>query len=146
MGRTRTNIQAGLYDVIVIGAGINGAASARELVRAGYSVLLVDRGDFAAGASSRSSRILHCGLRYFETHVRPLLAKHCYECHSAEAKKLKAHLYLDRRAGWERGGDQGPAIVPGSPDESLLIRAVRYRDATLEMPPKGPLPVRLEPR
>lgn len=67
MGRTRTDeIPAGTWDVIVIGAGINGASSARELVRAGYSVLLVDRGDFAAGASSRSSRILHCGLRYFE--------------------------------------------------------------------------------
>lgn len=68
MGRTRTDeIPAGPWDVIVIGAGINGASSARELVRAGYSVLLVDRDDFAAGASSRSSRILHCGLRYFET-------------------------------------------------------------------------------
>lgn len=67
MGRTRTDeIPAGPWDVIVIGAGINGASSARELVRAGYSVLLVDRDDFAAGASSRSSRILHCGLRYFE--------------------------------------------------------------------------------
>lgn len=55
------------YDIVVIGAGINGASSALELASAGYSVLLVDKGDFAAGATSRSSRILHCGLRYFET-------------------------------------------------------------------------------
>lgn len=55
------------YDVVVIGAGINGTSVARELAAAGYSILLVDKGDFAAGASSRSSRILHCGLRYFET-------------------------------------------------------------------------------
>lgn len=71
MGRMRPGIPSGTYDVIVIGAGINGASSARELVLAGYSVLLVDKADFAAGASSRSSRILHCGLRYFEA-PRPL--------------------------------------------------------------------------
>jgi glycerol-3-phosphate dehydrogenase len=62
-----TEMQGRDYDVVVIGAGINGASAARELVSAGYSVLLVDKSDFAAGASSRSSRILHCGLRYFET-------------------------------------------------------------------------------
>jgi glycerol-3-phosphate dehydrogenase len=60
-------LQGNDYDVVVIGAGINGAGAARELAGAGYSVLLVDRSDFAAGASGRSSRILHCGLRYFET-------------------------------------------------------------------------------
>lgn len=62
-----TEMQGRDYDVVVIGAGINGASAARELASAGYSVLLVDKSDFAAGASSRSSRILHCGLRYFET-------------------------------------------------------------------------------
>lgn len=55
------------YDVIVIGGGINGTSAVRELCAAGYKVLLVEMGDFANGASSRSSRILHCGLRYFET-------------------------------------------------------------------------------
>lgn len=54
------------FDVAVIGAGINGAAAARQLAQAGYTVFLCDKGDFAAGASSRSSRMLHCGLRYFE--------------------------------------------------------------------------------
>lgn len=62
-----TEMQGREYDVVVIGAGINGASAARELSATGYGVLLVDRHDFAAGASSRSSRILHCGLRYFET-------------------------------------------------------------------------------
>ncbi|TPJ52367.1 FAD-dependent oxidoreductase [Mesorhizobium sp. B2-6-4] len=62
-----TEMQGRDYDVVVVGAGINGSSAARELAAAGYSVLLVDRSDFAAGASSRSSRILHCGLRYFET-------------------------------------------------------------------------------
>lgn len=55
------------FDVVVIGGGIIGAASAREAARAGYSVLLVEKSDFATGATSRSSRLLHCGLRYFET-------------------------------------------------------------------------------
>ncbi|MDA7931191.1 hypothetical protein N9B34_03000, partial [Akkermansiaceae bacterium] len=50
------------------------------------------------------------GLEYFETHIRPLFAEHCYKCHSADAKKLKANLYLDSRAGWQSGGDSGPAI------------------------------------
>ncbi|WP_353646870.1 FAD-dependent oxidoreductase [Mesorhizobium sp. WSM2239] len=62
-----TETQGRDYDVVVIGAGINGASAARELASAGYSILLVDKQDFASGASSRSSRILHCGLRYFET-------------------------------------------------------------------------------
>ncbi|MEF2552941.1 FAD-dependent oxidoreductase [Aurantimonas sp. A2-1-M11] len=61
------NIDGSEWDVAVIGAGINGAATARELAMAGYSVLLCEKGDFAGGASSRSSRLLHCGLRYFET-------------------------------------------------------------------------------
>lgn len=60
-----------IYDVIVIGGGINGTSAARELSAVGYKVLLVEKGDFAEGASSRSSRILHCGLRYFET-ARPI--------------------------------------------------------------------------
>ncbi|MCC7420289.1 MAG: DUF1553 domain-containing protein [Planctomycetaceae bacterium] len=78
------------------------------------------------------------GIEYFETHIRPLLVKRCYECHSAEAKELKGGLALDTRSGWAAGGDSGPAIVPGKPDESHLIAAVRYQ--SFEMPPKGRLP------
>ncbi len=59
------------FDVLVIGGGINGASSAQHLAAAGFNVLLVDKGDFASGSSSRSTRMLHCGLRYFET-PRPL--------------------------------------------------------------------------
>lgn len=59
---------ADLYDVVVIGGGINGTSAARELSASGYRVLLAERADLANGATSRSSRILHCGLRYFEAH------------------------------------------------------------------------------
>src|SRR5689334_505885 len=75
--------------------------------------------------------------QFFEKQVRPLLIQHCYQCHSTEAKVLKGGLRLDSRGGWMKGGDTGPAIVPGAPDESLLIEAIRYE--SLEMPPRGKL-------
>ncbi len=79
------------------------------------------------------------GISFFEQKVRPALVEHCYECHSAEAKKLKGNLFLDSKAGWQKGGDSGkPIIVPGKPDESLLIRAIRHVELDLEMPPKKP--------
>lgn len=79
-------------------------------------------------------------LEFFEKEVRPLLAKHCYQCHSADAKRLEASLLLDSRKGHLTGGDSGPSIVPGDADNSLLIEAVRYE--SYEMPPKGKLPDR----
>ncbi|MEY2599331.1 MAG: hypothetical protein RLZZ142_1590 [Verrucomicrobiota bacterium] len=72
---------------------------------------------------------------FFESKVRPLLAEHCYECHS-EQKKIKGGLALDTKQGWEKGGETGPALVPGEPGRSLLLKAVRYEDSSLEMPPK----------
>jgi hypothetical protein len=78
---------------------------------------------------------------FFESKVRPVLLEYCYECHSGE--NTKGGLALDTKQGWEKGGDTGPAIVPGKPDESLLIKAVRYHDDDLAMPPKkkgGKLP------
>lgn len=79
------------------------------------------------------------GTTFFETKVRPLLVKHCYECHSEAAGKQKGGLWLDRREAWEQGGDGGPAILPGDPEASLLIRSVRYGDESLQMPPKSRL-------
>jgi hypothetical protein len=81
-------------------------------------------------------------VEFFEKKIRPLLAEHCHSCHSAEAqanKKLKGGLLLDSRDGWKAGGDSGPAIVPGKPNESLLIESVKY-EGDLKMPPKGKLP------
>ncbi|GEP44902.1 DUF1553 domain-containing protein [Brevifollis gellanilyticus] len=76
---------------------------------------------------------------FFEQKVRPVLVEHCYSCHSAQAKKLKGNLYLDTKAGWEKGGDSGePAIIPGKPEESLFIRSIQHLEADLEMPPKKP--------
>jgi hypothetical protein len=72
---------------------------------------------------------------FFEQHIRPLLVEHCYECHSAKAKKLKGGLRLDTPGGILKGGDTGLAVVGGKPEESLLITAVRYTDKDLQMPP-----------
>src|SRR5262245_53067923 len=76
-------------------------------------------------------------LRHFESAVRPLLVEHCHKCHS-DVKQF-AGLRLDSRAAILKGGDSGPAIVPGKPGESLLIRAVRQVDDDLKMPPKSKL-------
>jgi mono/diheme cytochrome c family protein len=73
---------------------------------------------------------------FFEKSVRPVLATHCFECHGA--KKQRGGLRLDSRAAILEGGDTGPAIVPGSPDRSLLVKAVHYKDSP-KMPPKGQL-------
>ena len=78
---------------------------------------------------------------FFEARIRPVLAEHCYECHSASAKKVKGGLLVDSREHLLTGGDTGPAIVPGKPDASLLVTAMAHRDKDLAMPPKkDPLP------
>ena len=75
----------------------------------------------------------------FEQHIRPLLAEHCYECHSSESKTLQGGLRLDTPNGILVGGDSGPSVVASKPDESLLIQAVRYHDLDSAMPPAGKL-------
>lgn len=75
--------------------------------------------------------------QFFETKIRPVLAEKCYKCHSQSAERVKAGLLLDTRDAVLKGGENGPAIVPGDPGKSLLIKAVRYTDPDLQMPPKG---------
>jgi hypothetical protein len=76
------------------------------------------------------------GAEFFETKIRPVLLERCYTCHSASAKKLRGGLRLDTRDGLRQGGDSGPAVIPTDPDKSLLIKAIRYSDPALQMPPK----------
>ena len=79
-------------------------------------------------------------LEFFESRVRPILVDRCYSCHSSEARRVRGGLYLDSRSGWATGGASGPAVVPGDPDASRLVLAVRYDHEELEMPPRGKLP------
>jgi hypothetical protein len=72
---------------------------------------------------------------FFEQKIRPILSDNCYKCHSATSEKIKGGLLLDTREGLLKGGDTGPAIVAGNPEQSLLIKAVRYTDKDLQMPP-----------
>ena len=76
---------------------------------------------------------------FFEARIRPVLVKHCYDCHSDDAKKAKGGLKLDTRVATRNGGDSGPGVVPGKPDASLLLKAIRYHD-DVRMPPKARLP------
>ena len=72
------------------------------------------------------------GSEFFEKKIRPLLAERFYPCHSARAGKASGGLTLDSRDGLLRGGDSGPSLVPGDPDHSLLIKAVRREDDSLQ--------------
>ena len=83
------------------------------------------------------------GMEFFEKNIRPVLAKSCYGCHSKESGKQKGGLSLDTRETTRMGGESGHAVVPGDVAESLLMKAIRYEDKEMEMPPKkegGKLP------
>lgn len=78
-------------------------------------------------------------IAFFERDIRPILSRHCYACHSADAKDLKSGLLLDNREKLLAGGDRGPAAIAGEANDSLLMTAVSYEDEDLQMPPEGKL-------
>ncbi|EMI22721.1 secreted protein containing DUF1549 [Rhodopirellula maiorica SM1] len=77
-------------------------------------------------------------IEYFERKIRPLLSQHCYECHSADSDTVQGGLRLDSAAAIAQGGDSGPVLVAGSPENSLLIETILYEDG-IQMPPQGKL-------
>src|ERR1700676_1617059 len=91
------------------------------------------------GAGAPAAAPSASDLEFYEKRGRPLLMERCYQCHSQQAKKLEGNLLLDSPQGWLAGGDLGPALVPGDPEKSLLIEAVRYGNQDLGMPPKKKL-------
>ena len=98
---------------------------------------------FAAGVvpAADTPEFAAADLDFFEKKIRPILIKHCYECHGEEslvAKKLRGGLRVDFRNGLLAGGESGPSIVPGKASESLLIEALKFE--SFEMPPAGKLP------
>lgn len=96
-----------------------------------YLFALVLTGSAAAQAASPSPE----ALKFFENKVRPILVEQCQDCHGAS--KHKGGLRLDNLPYIIQGGEQGPAIVPGNPDKSLLMTAISYNDKEMEMPPDG---------
>lgn len=104
-----------------------------RLVLPALSLLLAQAsGDALAAAGDPAGE-------FFEKKIRPVLAEKCFECHSADSKKLKGGLQLDHLQHMLEGGDSGPAIVRGMPGESLLVEAIRYGNEDLQMPPKEKL-------
>ena len=96
---------------------------------------------FEGGVSTAADPTDKSGFDFFESKIRPVLVRHCYQCHSAKAaagKMLKGGLQVDTREGLLRGGETGPALIPGQPEKSLLIAALKHDG--LEMPPKTRLP------
>ncbi len=80
-------------------------------------------------------------LNFFEKNIRPVLADHCYKCHSAKAEKVKGSLTLDSKEGTVMGGESGhPGITPGQPDKSTVYKAITWEDEDMQMPPKHKLP------
>lgn len=78
---------------------------------------------------------------YFESKIRPAMIEYCHKCHSADKDAtIKGGLQLDSKAGLLKGGSSGPGLVAGQPDRSLLIKAMRYTDPNLQMPPKDKVP------
>jgi len=102
-----------------------------------HAVLLASAIAGAAAAPARAAGRDSAGVEFFESRIRPLLIENCYECHSAAGGKVKGGLRLDTRDGVLKGGDSGAVILPGKPEQSRLIRAVRYADNDLQMPPKN---------
>lgn len=90
-----------------------------------------------AGAADDAAPVDPEKLAFFENKVRPLLVENCHSCHGPD--KHKGGLRLDSHAALMTGGDSGAIIEPGNPDGSLLVSAISYRDASLQMPPKGKL-------
>jgi mono/diheme cytochrome c family protein len=96
-------------------------------------VLLIASSPMAMAATASTDE----GAKLFRERIQPVLEKNCYECHSANAKKVKGDLLLDTRAGMRKGGETGPAIVPNDVTKSILLQAIKH-SGDLKMPPKKP--------
>ena len=107
------------------------------LMRIPVFILLVSGLMSPAWSAEAAGKVSDKGIEFFESKIRPVLIKHCYECHAADSKSIRGGLLLDTRAGLLKGGDSGPALEPGKPAESMLLESLRFE--SFEMPPSGKL-------
>jgi mono/diheme cytochrome c family protein len=77
--------------------------------------------------------------KFFNEKILTVFKKHCFECHSKDADELKGKLRLDTKAGLKAGGGTGEIVKPGEPDDSLIIKVLRYDEDDRQMPPRGKL-------
>ena len=99
-----------------------------------YWILLLACGFLEAWSSLATAQLSEDKVKFFETKIRPILAKHCYQCHGNDPDKVEKELVLTTAHGIRKGGQSGPVIVPGKPDKSLLILAIRHSNPDLQMP------------
>jgi hypothetical protein len=93
----------------------------------------------SAAAPAQSQELAPADLEHFESKIRPVLVERCYQCHGADPERIRAGLALVDAEGLRAGGDSGAVIVPGAPDDSLLVEVLRY-EGPIKMPPDGRLP------
>ncbi len=108
------------------------------MIRSRFQLWLVLIASVASSALAVDGDAQRAAMASFEKEVRPILVKRCFECHSNT--KQKGGLRVDHIGYLKSGGDTGPALVPGKPEESALIEAVRYANEDFQMPPKEKLP------
>ena len=90
---------------------------------------------FATMSFGDESTVQPADMKFFESKIRPVLVKHCYECHAGA--NAEGSLRVDSRSSIRQGGDRGPAVVPKHPNASVLLTAISHADPDLKMPPKG---------
>lgn len=100
-----------------------------------FLFLLIGTAQIKAGEQPTADQV-----EFFEKKIRPVLVDQCVKCHSSGPRSPKGGLKLENRSDLLRGGDSGPTIVTGKPDQSKLIEAISYKNNDLQMPPKGKLP------
>lgn len=109
----------------------------QNYIAAGFRILLVMAAVLGtlSAANTETPEAAIEKERFFVEKIEPLLKAHCLECHSHASEEMSGGLTLDSRNGWTEGGGRGPAVVPGKPEKSLLIKAIRHEDSDLKMPP-----------
>ena len=112
-----------------------GRYSATLSIRQGRALPVAAVLTSAVWAMAPAGVLAESDLDFFENRIRPILIDRCDACHSDAKGKTSGGLALDTRDGWQKGGDNGAVIVPGKPDESLLIQAIRYAEDGPQMPP-----------
>ena len=118
----------------VTGAWWSGSATVAGAIAGG--IVLLSPGSFPLSFAAVSEpAVVDPG---FTESIAPLLAARCLGCHAAD-EEISGGLRLDLRDGWAQGGDSGPAIVPGEPEQSFLVRAIRWEAGAPQMPPDGKL-------
>ncbi|MGB7346876.1 MAG: PSD1 and planctomycete cytochrome C domain-containing protein [Pirellulaceae bacterium] len=129
-------MDSGLAAATAAGAFFNWARSTLMRYRITFATVLFSMATIGSAGAQDDAKPDAKAIAFFESNVRPILVRHCYDCHSAQEGAAEGGLRVDSRTAIRKGGERGPAVVPGRPDASLLLTAVSHTDSDLKMPPK----------